>query len=243
MILSSLDRLHNEICDFYDFVKPQDHEHVIRSQFLERLQLVVSNCIPNSRVLSFGSFAAGLYLPNADMDIVVASTNYLSYGRKVICQSRKELQRFAEIIRTSSIAAGDIEVIAGARVPLVKFVDRITGIKVDVSFENDTGLKANDTFNDWRRQFPAMPILVTIIKQFLMMRGLNEVVHGGLGGFSVTCLVVSLLQNMPSVQAGLCVPENRLGEMLLEFLNFYGNCMDIRHTAISMRPPGFFAKV
>ena len=138
---------------------------------------------------------------------------------------------------------GSVEVTTTAKVPLVKFVDRVTAIKVDVSFENDTGVIANNTFALWKKQFPAMPLLVTIIKQFLMMRGMNEVQYGGLGGFSVTCLVTSLLQNMPRVQSGELVPEQNLGEILIEFLDFYGNQFDTTHTGITMDPPGYFDKV
>ena len=172
------------------------------------------------------------------------SSNFRSSGQKVVCQSRKQLLRFGDFIRSSGIAQqGTVEVIVGAKVPLVKFVDRITAIKVDVSFENDTGVIANDTFALWKRQFPAMPPLVTIIKQFLMMRGMNEVQHGGLGGFSVTCLVTSLLQNMPRVQSGELIPEQNLGEILVEFLDFYGNQLDFTRTGITMDPPGYFDKV
>ena len=211
---------------------------------MTRLQQVVSNYIPNGTVYSFGSFAAGLYLPNADMDVVVISDSFRSSAQRVICQSKKQLFRFGDIIRFSGLAQqGTVEVIAGAKVPIVKFIDRTTAIKVDVSFENDTGVIANDTFALWKKQFPAMPLLVTIIKQFLMMRGMNEVQHGGLGGFSVTCLVTSLLQNMPRVQTGELVPEHNLGEILIEFLDFYGNQLDTTRTGIMMDPPGYFDKV
>lgn len=195
-------------------------------------------------VLCFGSFAAGLYLPNADMDIVINSDTFRNTGQGVICQTKNKLHKFGQFIRGSHIAKeGSVEVIAGAKVPLIRFVDRVTAIKVDVSFENDTGLAANETFTVWKQQYPALPILVAIIKQFLMMRGLNEVQFGGLGGFSVTCLVVSLLQNMPRVQDGSFIPEQNLGEVLIEFLDFYGNRIDISRTGLMMNPPGYFDKV
>lgn len=178
------------------------------------------------------------------MDVVVISKSFRSSGQKVICQAKQQLFRFGDFIKSAGIAQqGTVEVIVGAKVPLVKFVDRITAIKVDVSFENNTGVVANDTFALWKKQFPAMPLLVTIIKQFLMMRGMNEVQHGGLGGFSVTCLVTSLLQNMPRVQNGELMPEHNLGEILIEFLDFYGNQFDTARTGITMNPPGFFDKV
>lgn len=203
---------------------------------------MVTDEIPHASVLCFGSFAAGMYLPNADMDVVIVSNSFRTTGHKVICQTRTQLQRFSEFVRSSNLGTS-VETIANARVPLIKFVDRLTGIRVDVSFENDTGILANDTFARWRKEYPAMPVLVTVIKQFLMMRGLNEVVHGGLGGFSVTCLVTSLLQNMPRVQNGELVPEQHLGEVLVEFLDFYGNRLDTSRTGIMMRPPGYFEKV
>ncbi len=178
------------------------------------------------------------------MDVVVISNSFRSSGQKVVCQTNKQLWRFGDFIKASGIAQqGTVEVIIGAKVPLVKFVDQITAIKVDVSFENNTGVVANDTFALWKKQFPAMPLLVTIIKQFLMMRGMNEVQHGGLGGFSVTCLVTSLLQNMPRVQSGELIPEQNLGEILIEFLDFYGNQLDTTRTGITMDPPGYFDKV
>lgn len=236
-------RLHKEICDFYEFVRPQKYEQAVRENLVQRLQTMVRNRL-GCNVHSFGSFAAGLYLPNADMDVVVISDDFANYGEPTACQSTTSMHRFAKLLRESYMAKDDsIEVIAKAKVPIIKFVDRLTSIKVDMSFENYTGISANKTFINWKTQHLAIPILVTAIKQFLMMRGLNEVVNGGLGGFSVTCLVTSLLQNMPRVQTGELVPEHHLGEILIEFLDFYGNQLDISRTGIMMDPPGYFDKV
>ena len=237
------DSLHKEICDFYEFVKPQRFEQLVREDLLQRVDEVVRSELPNCRVYCFGSFAAGLYLPNADMDLVIISNEFRDYGQKVTCQTNNSMHRFANYLRNTIAEKGSVETITGAKVPIIKFMDKTTAIRVDISFENDTGVIANDTFSLWKEQFPVMPILVTIIKQFLMMRGLNEVATGGLGGFSVTCLVTSLLQNMPRVQTGELIPEHHLGEMLIEFLDFYGNQLDISRTGISMNPPGYFDKV
>lgn len=178
------------------------------------------------------------------MDVVIISENYRIKGRKVICQTKSQMHSLGRFLEDSKLAQpGSVEVILGAKVPIIKFIDRVTAIKIDVSFENNTGIVANDTFAAWKREFPAMPVLVTVIKQFLMMRGLNEVMYGGLGGFSVTCLVTSLLQNMPRVQTGELTPEEHLGEMLIEFLDFYGNRLDTTRTGLMMDPPGYFDKV
>jgi len=225
-------------------VKPQKFEQVVREELLHRLQDEIRAWMAGCELHCFGSFAAGLYLPNADMDVVVVSREFRESGRRTVGQSSSSMHRLSRYLQDKKIAElGSIEVISGAKVPLIKFVDRITSLRVDMSFENDTGLVANDTFQSWKQEYPAMPIIVTIIKQFLMMRGLNEVVNGGLGGFSVTCLVTSLLQNMPRVRTHEIVPEHHLGEILLEFLDLYGNQLDLSRTGIQMQPPGYFDKV
>ena len=149
------------------------------------------------------------------------------------------------ILVGSGVAAteGDVELIRGAKVPLVKFIDSRTGLKVDVSFENTTGLKAIETFRYWKKQYPAMPVLVTLIKHFLAMRGLNEPVNGGIGGFSVICLVVSMLQQMPDIQSRSKNGEHYYGDLLMDFFDLYGNRFNYQTMAISLNPPGYIPKV
>lgn len=138
---------------------------------------------------------------------------------------------------------GGVAVIAKARVPIIKFADKASGIKVDVSFENDSGLLANKTFQTWKAKYPAMPVIVVLIKQLLAMRDLNEVFSGGLGGFSIICLVVSMMQLMPELQTGNMDPQLHYGDLLLNFLDLYGNKFDFRATGITFNPPGYFDKI
>lgn len=231
--------------DFYNHVKPQAFEGVIRTNVVHELRSKIqSRYDVRSDIQCFGSFPAGLYLPTADMDLVLVSDEFMRTGRKVFNNAKKEVFRFAEFIKRENLALyNQVETIGRAKVPIVKYVDKVTGLKVDISFENDTGLIANKTFQEWKRKFPAMPILVTLIKHFLAMRGLNEPVNGGIGGFSVICLVVSLLQHMPQVQSSTMKPEHHLGEVLMEFFDLYGNQFNVATTAISLNPVGYISKV
>lgn len=133
-------------------------------------------------------------------------------------------------------------VIAKARVPILKFVDERTDLKVDISFENDSGLRAIGTFLEWKRDYPEAPQLVVIVKQLLAMRGLNEVHSGGIGGFTIICLVISMFQLMPQEQSRSGNSQGRLGELLLNFLDLYGNKFNRHTTGITMDPPGYFNK-
>jgi non-canonical poly(A) RNA polymerase PAPD5/7 len=234
--------LHKEVIDFYEWVKPRDFEHAVRADLITRLQKALERLEPGGRLKPFGSFAAGLYLPTGDMDLVFLrhsfrGTRISSNGR--LAKPRLETVRaFANFIRTQGLAQGMVKPIVHAKVPIIKFVDRVSGLKVDLSFDNDTGITANETFHKWKLQYPAVPILVSIIKHFLMMRGLNDVAFGGLGGFSIICLVTSLVQHFPSTSQ----PRN-LGLMLMEFFNLYGNLFNRHDVAIRLDPPSYISKV
>ncbi|KAG9235658.1 hypothetical protein BJ875DRAFT_541977 [Amylocarpus encephaloides] len=233
--------LHKEIIDFYYFVKPRDFEQVIRTKVVNDLRTAVRRQFRGFDIHPFGSFSAGLYLPTADMDLVCVSDEFMRTGYAY--ENRNMLFQFANWVRRSGLAIdGKVECISRAKVPLVKYIDRTTGLRIDLSFENDTGLIANKTFQDWKVEFPSMPILVTLIKHILAMRGLNEPVNGGIGGFSVICLVVSLLQQMPQVQSRSMIPEHHLGEVLMEFFDLYGNEFNFVTTAISLTPPAYLDK-
>ncbi|TFB06947.1 hypothetical protein CCMA1212_000271 [Trichoderma ghanense] len=240
-------RLHKEIMDFYWFVKPRDFEEKIRAKLVDNLRLALKRDgrnFANAQLFPFGSFVSGLYLPTADMDVVVCSESFIKGGDATYLSAKNWLYKFRKLLTSQRIANYDsIEVIAHARIPLVKFVDKATGLRVDVSFENLGGVRAVETFQRWKKEYPAMPALVTIIKHFLLMRGLNEPVNGGLGGFTVICLVVSMLQLMPEVQSGSLIPEHHLGEMFLEFLKLYGRDFSYRTNAISLVDPvGYIPK-
>ena len=215
----------------------------MRSDLLQRLQKAVHDFDKSYVVRPFGSYAAGLYLPNADMDVVILSGEFMSTGRPQAGQSPKQMYKLAEHLKEANVATPtSIEILPKTKVPLIKFLDPKTSLRVDMSFENLTGVTANQTFQEWKTKYPAMPVLVTVIKQFLLMRGMNEVHSGGLGGFTVTCLVTSLLQNSTRMQDGQFVPELNLGELLLEFLDFYGNHFEFQQVAIVLDPPGYREK-
>ncbi|KIW19881.1 hypothetical protein PV08_00456 [Exophiala spinifera] len=230
--------LHKEIIDFYNWVKPKPYEQEVRDEVFQRLRREFRRCGPPGDLYAFGSYAAGLYLPTGDMDIVYITSTMRPGAPPSREAARPLIRRFHDFLRSQRIAKpGSILAILGAKVPLLKFVDRISGLKIDLSFDNDSGITAIETFHRWKNAYPAMPIIVSIVKQYLMMRGLNDVSTGGLGGFSTICLVTSLLQHLPV----LTEPLN-LGEVLLEFFNLYGNIFDRRDTAIRMEPPAYLDK-
>ncbi|CUS07231.1 unnamed protein product, partial [Tuber aestivum] len=237
-------RLHNEILDFIAYIQPRAYEHAVRRELVHRIRAVVTKLWPDTDLRVFGSFAAELYLPTSDIDLVVISTSFAKIGIPRYSEKNALYKLRQALLASNTAKPGSLVVIANAKVPIIKFVDRETNIHVDISFENSSGLVANETFIKWKTQFPAMPILLTVIKQFLAMRGLNEVYLGGLGSFSVTCLIVSMLQMHPGAASGGMDPRRHLGIMLLEFLELYGKNFNTETLGICVdsRKPSYFRK-
>ena len=235
--------LHYEIIDFYDYVRPRSFEAEIRHHLIQRVQHAIVRKYA-ARVSCFGSFAANMYLPTADMDLVALSDQYSRGGPPLLGRNTSRIHAFAQDLQRAGLMQSDSkEVVAKAKVPLVKYVDSLTGIPVDISFENVTGLDAIPTFEKWSADYPAMPVIVSVVKQFLSMRGLNEMYHGGMNSFTIICLVVSLLQHYPAIQDGSVSQVDILGNILLHFFDFYGNKFERATTEIRVNPPAHLPKV
>lgn len=245
MNLHGMPTLQQEILDFYDYVRPRDFEEQVRLLLVQRIQRAIAHGFSQwqVQVFPFGSFASGLYLPTADMDLVAVSSSFMTRGTPQIGTHGK-MRKFAACLENANIIKpGSLTVIAHARVPIIKFVDKDTGLRVDVSFENNSGLTAQKTFEDWKAQYPAMPPIVSLIKQFLVMRGLSEVFNGGLGGYSIICLVVNSIRRLLKKKGSDWDQMQHLDHILMDFFIYYGEEFDRYTTGIQMEPWGQISKV
>lgn len=238
------------MCDFFEYVKPRPFEEIARRDLVTRVKAAICSfnggggSARNAEVHCFGSFASGLYLPTADMDLVVLSQSFLNGGPREIGQTTNQLRMITQHIEKLGVAKSNTATfIAKSKVPIVKFTDKRTGIKVDISFENTSGFPAIETFEAWKAQYPAMPVLVALVKQLLAMRGLNEVFSGGIGGFTTICMATHILQTVPELQAEFTSAQQNYGEIFMKFLDFYANKIDIGSTGILMYPPYHYDKV
>ena len=59
----SIQRLHEEIEDFFQWMVPTALEHERRIEVVTRIRLVIHELWPQAKVDIFGSFKTGLYLP------------------------------------------------------------------------------------------------------------------------------------------------------------------------------------
>ncbi|CCF57154.1 hypothetical protein KAFR_0C01610 [Kazachstania africana CBS 2517] len=215
-----------EMKDFVSYISPSSTEIEDRNITISRIRDAVKELWPDADLHVFGSYSTDLYLPGSDIDCVVNSER----GNK---DSKNCLYQLAKFLTTKKLAT-DVEVVSKARVPIIKFVEPHTGIHIDVSFERTNGLEAAKLIRSWLDSTAGLRELVLVIKQFLHARRLNNVHTGGLGGFSIICLVFTFLHMHPRIITNEIDPIDNLGVLLIDFFELYGKNFGYDDVAISV---------
>ena len=198
---------------------------------------------PEARFEVHGSFATGMYLPSSDIDAVILDSGCKSPATCLkalaTCLSRKGM-------------ATKIQLIAKARVPIVKFEERPSGFQFDISFDVANGPASAEIVRANMRRFPALRPLTTVLKAFLQQRALNEVYTGGIGSYALLCMVMAHLQlhdasatasAWAGESGGDAAAEGCLGVLLIDFFELYGRRINTDDVGVSCRGGGrFFAK-
>ncbi|KAH8278865.1 hypothetical protein KR018_010520, partial [Drosophila ironensis] len=225
----ALTLLHQEIEQFFAYIQSTPIELFLRAQAVRRVDELVLSLWPSSCVDLFGSVRTGLNLPVSDIDMVV----YQHPSAPWLKASLRELER--ELVAREVALPGSVCVLDTATVPVVKFTESVSRIKFDVAFNAAaSGVQAAEMIRAFIRQFPDLPKLVMVLKQFLTVQGLNEVYSsGGVSSYALTLMCIGFLQHQAG-QNRTYNDHNRLGLMLLQFLDYYGRKFDFGECAISV---------
>ncbi|KAF9923630.1 hypothetical protein FBU30_006353 [Linnemannia zychae] len=225
--------LTQELKDFVDFLSPTREEHQVRKYVIQHIAKTVSELWPDAEVHVFGSYDTQLYLPSSDLDLVVLRSRTFN---------KDDLYKLSNHMKRKQIAT-DVSVIAKARVPIIKFKERISQIPVDISFNITNGIESAEIVRKYMESTPALRSLTMLIKHFLMIKGHNEVFQGGIGSYTTMIMILSFLQMHPQVQANMIDPEDNLGVLLIEFFELYGLCFNYSQVGLSVANGGsYFTK-
>lgn len=221
-------QLHKEILDFCDFLSPTAEEQASRNTAVESVFDVCRYIWPNCKVEVFGSFKTGLYLPTSDIDVVILGSNIKTPQIGLHALSRALSQRGI---------AKKIQVISKARVPIIKFIEKRSGVAFDISFDVQNGPKAAEFIKDVIRKWPPLRPLCLILKVFLQQRELNEVYSGGIGSYALLVMLIAMLKNFHECHPS---PEHNLGILLVSFFEFYGRKLNTSDVGVSCNGAGTF---
>eukprot|EP01080_Neovahlkampfia_damariscottae_P000019 gene19-4270_t len=227
-------QLHEEIIQFCNFLQPTELEIEHRKDVVNRLTKLLKRVHEPAELQIFGSYATGFVLPGSDIDFNVVSDD-LTESERI-----QFLAHLYDVLRKDkNTLQGSVDFIKSAKVPIVKFVDGITGQHCDISF-NSGGGAAIEIINKYSARYPAMKYLITIIKYFMKQRGLNEVYTGGISSYSLNLMLISHLQMHTSNYEESVVNSTSLATLLVDFFALYGIYFNHQRVAVEVTSGGIY---
>ncbi|XP_019735648.1 non-canonical poly(A) RNA polymerase PAPD7-like [Hippocampus comes] len=222
--------LHEEIVDFFNFMSPRPEEEAMRRDVVNRIENVIKELWPTAQVEIFGSFSTGLYLPTSDIDLVV-------FGK----WDHPPLQELEQALKRHNVSGPyPIKVLDKASVPIIKLTDHETAVKIDISFNVETAVKAAHFIKGYLKKYTVLPPLIFVLKQFLLQRDLNEVFTGGISSYSLILMAISFLQLHPRIDTRRA--NINLGILLIEFFELYGRDFNYMKMGIRVNGGAYLSK-
>jgi non-canonical poly(A) RNA polymerase PAPD5/7 len=229
-------KLHYEIIDFYNFLKPTDHENHLRKNAVKYLKNLIKEINPSWKCKTFGSFSNQLHLPESDIDIVVIAETNSTSGQQELRVLKKIANKLVEEQKLEYIK------IIEAKVPIIRATFKGTKINVDISANRKNGYAAKKVIRRILECFPFLRPLIYLLKFFLKQRNLNETYTGGMSSFLLFNLILSYVQVKKKELINESEDDISLGHLLCGFFQHY--CCDFNYevVGISVKYGGYFFK-
>ncbi|KAI8908859.1 hypothetical protein DFJ77DRAFT_132878 [Powellomyces hirtus] len=208
-------RLTEEIHDFLAMMALTPEEVTFRGSIISNYRNMVENRKRSATLKCFGSLETGLALPTSDLDLVILDNDFPDEPtQKEMVQG---MQPFKSVIMRNSAKSFYI---SKARVPIISCADRESGIPIDVSFNQWSGVASCASTAALMKELPALRPLVMVLKQFLHVRNLNSGGNGSAGGYPLTCWVAGFLKIHPDICAHQYTNQRNpnIGTYFLDFL-------------------------
>jgi non-canonical poly(A) RNA polymerase PAPD5/7 len=128
-------RLHNEVLNFCEYSAPTVNELTMRTEIIDEIKSIIAQLWPAASVHLFGSQLTRILTPTSDIDMAVLDVPVGDGVTVVDC-----LYEIAMKLRERDLISY-VEVISSAKVPIVKFDHKRTGIAADICINNKTGIE------------------------------------------------------------------------------------------------------
>ncbi|KAJ3365230.1 hypothetical protein GGF32_009735 [Allomyces javanicus] len=207
---------------------------------LDRLRAAVSPLFPDgTQIRAFGSSVSPVASVSSDLDVGILPPGYphLKFDGKGARKATELLKPLLPAIYALA-KPGTVEPVLrhGVKVPIVKYVDRVTNLEVDLSIQWE-GFTAIDLVDAAAATYGAnLTHVVLALKALLSLHSLNVARHGGVNGFCTLSLVIAILHRLDAqgipVRATSCDPMTTPGLVFLTVLHFLGFVLDPSRVAI-----------
>ncbi|KAI1320825.1 hypothetical protein EDD11_009782 [Mortierella claussenii] len=175
---------------WYQQLLPTREAHDKRIDLLQRLRLMFDRQYPNAglQLRPFGSFVTGLGNDWSDLDICIYTD---TFHPGAACASISHVAQFLKSQGMSNVVA-----ITDAKVPIVKFMDPLSGIACDMNIQHPLGIYNSNLIRAYLDLDDRVVRMLYLLKFFGKCHGILGGASGYLSSYAYILMAIVFLQEV-----------------------------------------------
>lgn len=260
-LLAATDELSQQILELFQTCRQQasdlDRKELCRTELQREIQLI----FPQSRLFLVGSSLNGFGTRTSDGDLCLVVKEE-PVNQKT--EARRILSLVQKLFSTKLSSYIERPQLIRAKVPIVKFRDKVSKVDFDLNVNNVIGIRNTFLLRAYAFIENRVRPLVLVIKKWASFHEINDASRGTLSSYSLVLMVLHYLQTLPEPilpslqknypecfdptmqlhlvhQAPCTIPPyiskngSSLGDLLIGFFKYYATEFDWSHQMISVR--------
>ncbi|XP_067885557.1 poly(A) RNA polymerase GLD2 isoform X3 [Heterodontus francisci] len=252
------DKLSQQILDLFCNCQQQSIDLEKKDLCRTQIQREIQRIFPQTKLYLVGSSLNGFGTRYSDADLCLVLKEEPMNQRSEACHILSLVQQL--FYRLSYI---DRPQLIRAKVPIVKFRDKVSGVEFDLNVNNVVGIRNTFLLRSYAYKSRVRP-LVLVVKKWARYHGINDASRGTLSSYSLVLMVLHYLQTLPepvipslqkehpecfeptmqlqfvhrrgsNVSPYLSLNSSNLGDLLVGFLRYYATEFDWSNSIISIR--------
>ncbi|XP_053303966.1 poly(A) RNA polymerase GLD2 [Spea bombifrons] len=187
------DKLSQQILELFQACQQQIIDLKKKDVCRAELQREIQQIFPQSRLYLVGSSLNGFGTRSSDADLCLVMKeepiNQKTEARHILSLLQKHFYtRLSYIERPQLIRA---------KVPIVKFRDKVSGVEFDLNVNNVVGIRNTFLLRTYAHMENRVRPMVLVVKKWAGHHGINDASRGTLSSYSLVLMVLHYLQTLP----------------------------------------------
>lgn len=255
------DKLSQQVLELFQACQQQtcdlNRKELCRTELQREIQLI----FPQSRLFLVGSSLNGFGTRSSDGDLCLVVKEE-PVNQKT--EARHILSLVQKLFSTKLSSYIERPQLIRAKVPIVKFRDKVSCVEFDLNVNNVVGIRNTFLLRTYAYIENRVRPLVLVVKKWASFHDINDASRGTLSSYSLVLMVLHYLQTLPEPilpslqknypesfdptmqlhlvhQAPCTIPPylsknaSSLGDLLIGFFKYYATEFDWSHQMISVR--------
>ncbi|KAF9970058.1 hypothetical protein BGZ73_007338, partial [Actinomortierella ambigua] len=185
---SSWPRVTQLATQYYHEAKSSHKAETQRADLIRRVQTMLNFEFPgySLKIEAFGSAAIGLGSENSDLDLCITTPHF---ERNAPYNNMMTLARLFAYRKMRKVVP-----VAHARVPIVKFEDPTTRIKVDINCNHVLGVHNSQLIKTYMHIDARLPQILYVLKALIKIHGIHDSSQGLLSSYTIVMMAIAFFQ-------------------------------------------------